>query len=219
MRSRYRYRSNRTGPSFLTVLLILIVLAAAALFALQKFGVIDLFPTSRTDTLVVESTETFTLRDIGKLATQEAIMTRVHSDSDARKLFGITWPGTQRRLVFSYDVTVTAGLNFEEVKVMVDNKAKTVRISLPSVSILSATLDTDSFQVYDETNNIFNRAGANYFNTAISSMITEGKEYAMAHGLLEKARDNAELIITGFLGQTYPVSEYTYSFAWADEIL
>ena len=218
MRSRSRYRSNRRGPSFGTILLILLVLAAAALFLLQKFNVINLFPT-RTETVVTESTETFTLRSIGKLATQEAIMTRVHSESDARKLFGITWPGTQRRLVFSYDVTVTAGLNFEEVKVTVDRVAKTVTVILPKVEVMSATLDTDSFKVYDETHNVFNRTGASAFNNAISTMITEGKEYAVAHGLLEKARENARLIITGFLGQTYPESEYTYSFDWADEIL
>ena len=218
MRSRYRYRSNRRGPSFLTVLLLLIILAAAALFLLQRFNVIDLFP-SRTDTVATEATKTFTLRDIGKLATQEAIMTRVHSESDARQLFGITWPGTERRLVFSYDVTVKAGLDFEKVKVTANTAAKTVRISLPSVGILDASLDTDSFQVYDETKNIFNRVGVSYFNKAISTMLAEGKEYAVAHGLLERARDNAELLITGFLGQTYPMSEYTYSFDWEDEIL
>ena len=48
MRSRYRYRSNRTGPSFLTILLLLIVLAAVALFLLQKFEVIDIFHITRT---------------------------------------------------------------------------------------------------------------------------------------------------------------------------
>ena len=218
MRSRSRYRSNRRGPGFLTVLLLLIILAAAALFLLQKFNVIDLFP-SRTDKVVTEATNTFTLRDIGKLATQEAIMTRVHSESDARKLFGITWPGTQRRLVFSYDVTVTAGLNFEKVTVTADTKAKTVRVSLPPVGVLDASLDTDSFQVYDETNNIFNRVSVSYFNKAIGTMLDEGREYALAHGLLEKARANAELLITGFLGQTYPVPEYTYTFNWEDQLL
>ena len=216
MRSRYGYGGKRPGPGILATALILVLAAAVALLLLNTFHVIDIFPT-RTDKLVTESTRTFTLRDIGTLATQEAIMTRVHSESDARKLFGITWPGTTRRLVFSYDVTVKAGLDFSKVTVAANAADKTVRVTLPPVGILDATLDTDSFRVYDETNNVFNRTGASTFNKAIGTMLAEGREYAQAHGLLEKARANAETLITGFLAQSYPVSEYTYSFEWTHD--
>ena len=191
---------------------LLAVLGAGAVVALNAFGV-SLFPT-RTDPTVLETTTGFALRDIGQLVTQEAFMTRVHSESDARTLFGITFPGTRRSLVFSYDVTVKAGVDFAKASLSADPEKKTVTVTLPSPRVLDATVDPESFRVYEETGNLFNRNTATDMNSAIGTMLREGREYAVERGLLENARANAETLVRGFLAQHYPSPEYTYVFAW-----
>ena len=207
-------RPRRGGMRPLTAIVIALLGAAVALLLLNQLKVIDLFP-SRTEPVVSDTTVTFTLRDIGELATQEALMTRVHSFSDSRELFGITIPGTERRLLFSYDITVKAGLDFSEVQVTADTAAKTVRVTLPAARILDVTIDQESFRVYDETDNIFNALRSSDYNDAIGTMMQEGREYAEAHDILGHARRNAELLIRGFLAASYPAPEYTYSFHWA----
>ena len=208
------YRPSKPGGrKWLFLILLVVLVAAVAAVAIYRE---QIFPT-RTSTLMTESTANYTLRNIGVLVTQEAFMTRVHSESDARKLFGITWPGTQRRLIFSYDVVVRAGVDFSKTQLKVDTWAKTVTVTLPAATVFDANIDTDSFRVYDQTNNVFNRTGASTFNNAIKTMLKEGEAYATGHGLLENATKNAESMIKGLLAQSYPEPEYTYTFEWIDE--
>ncbi len=212
MRLTHRGGTQRPRGFLRDILLIavtvLLVLAVAAFLFRDT-----LFPT-RTDPVVLETATGFALRDIGEMVTQEAFMTRVHSESDARKLFGITFPGTRRSMVFSYDVTVRAGVDFSKASLSADPEKKTVTVTLPAPKVLNAVIDPDSFTVYDETSNIFNRNTASDFNSAIGDMLREGQEYAVSRGLLENARANAETLVRGFLGQNFPAPEYTYVFDW-----
>ncbi len=215
MREYQTIRVKQSGRPLRDILLIavtvLLVLAVVAFLFRDQ-----LLPT-HTDPLQLESTTAFALRDIGKMVTQEAFMTRVHNESSARQLIGITFPGTQRRLIFSYDVTVKAGVDFTKAALSVDRTAKTVTITVPEPAILDASVDPESFKVYDETRNIFNANTVTDFNKAIGKMLEEGREYAVEHGLLVNARANAETLMIGFLRQNYPSDEYKYSFVWVGE--
>lgn len=95
--------------------------------------------------------------DIGELATQSAYCTQVNSIDDYRTLFNaINIPFTQSKYIYSYDVIIKAGYNFEDIKWKEDEGNKRITVDLPAPKILSTQVDFDSFKLYHEDESIFN---------------------------------------------------------------
>lgn len=149
--------------------------------------------------------------DIGELATQECRTTQVNSTTAARELFGVQIPFTQSRYIYSYDVVLKAGYDFSAVTWEVTDTAITVH--LPEARVLSCELDLDSFQVYYENESVFRHITMEENNQAMADLKTNAQNDAIANGLLNNARDNAETILTAFFAQAYDLSEYTLTFA------
>ena len=152
------------------------------------------------------------MQDIGELATQEAYVTIVNKDASKAKLFGIDVPLTDSKYIFSYDVTIKAGLNFADVSLTVDEQHKIVTVTLPEVTILETSLDLDSLEVYDESNNIFNPLKISQMNTNQQLMEDQGKEKALNMGILAAAQSNAEVLMTNLLVTSYPTPEWIIRF-------
>ena len=148
--------------------------------------------------------------DIGELATQAAYCTEVNVTEGARELFGLTIPFTQSKYVYSYDVVIKAGLDFGEIDWTVGEDTITVR--LPEIRILSSEIDLDSFRVYVENESIFRRISLEENNEAMKALQASAQENAVANGLLDNARANAETILTGFFAGEYDLSQYTLRF-------
>ena len=80
------------------------------------------------------------------------------------------------------------------------------------MEILSSELDTDSFEVYLEDESIFREITLSETNEAIQELVKNAEEDAVANGLLENARANAETILTGFFASAYDLDEYEIVF-------
>ncbi len=152
------------------------------------------------------------MQDIGELATQEAYVTIVNKDASKANLWGIDVPLTDSKYIFSYDVTIKAGLNFADVSLTVDEQHKIVTVSLPEVTILETSLDLDSLEVYDESSNIFNPLKIFQMNANQQLMEEQGKEKALNMGILEAAQSNAEVLMTNLLVTSYPTPEWIIRF-------
>ena len=148
--------------------------------------------------------------DMGELATQAAYCTEVNVTEGARELFGLTIPFTQSKYVYSYDVVIKAGLDFGDIDWTVGGDTITVR--LPETRILSSEIDLDSFRVYVENESIFRRISLEENNEALKALQASAQENAVANGLLDNARANAETILTGFFAGEYDLSQYTLRF-------
>ena len=163
-----------------------------------------------------ESTPTkLGFEDIGELATQAAYCTEVNVTEASRELFGVTIPFTQSKYIYSYDVVVKAGFDFGAVTYSVDEANKTIQVELPPVRILSSELDLDSFQLYHEAESIFRPITLEENNQALAALKQAAEENAVANGLLEQARANAETILNGFFGQAYDLDEYEIQYTGA----
>ena len=119
---------------------------------------------------------------------------------------------TDSKYIFSYDVTIKAGLNFADVSLTVDEQHKIVTVSLPEVTILETSLDLDSLEVYDESSNIFNPLKISQMNTNQQLMEEQGKEKALNMGILAAAQSNAEVLMTNLLVTSYPTPEWIIRF-------
>ena len=64
------------------------------------------------------------------------------------------------------------------------------------------------YVVYHEEESIYNQVTLEENNTALKELKQEAEEEAVANGLLDNARSNAETILTGFFGQVYDLDQY-----------
>lgn len=151
--------------------------------------------------------------DIGELATQSAVCREVHVTDDWRKVFGgIKVPFTQSKYIFSRDYEVKAGINFEEIDWTKNEETKTISVTVPQTTILSNTPVADSFKVYHEAESIFNNVDLEESNEALDGMQKQAEKEAIENGLLEKAQDNAKVILKAFFGKSFDLNEYTIVF-------
>lgn len=148
--------------------------------------------------------------DIGELATQTAYCTKLNVIDNSKNLFGATIPFTQSKYIYSYDIVIKAGFNFEDIK-WKENGA-IIEVELPEAKVLSSDIDLDSFRIYHEEESIFNQIRMTENNKAMKDLKQKAEEDAIANGLLENARTNVEVILTGFFGNVYDLEKYEIIF-------
>ena len=85
---------------------------------------------------------------------------------------------------------------------------------MPEIRILGSELQFDSFKTYYEKESIFRPVKMEENNQAIQKMVKKAENTAVENGLLDNARENAELIIKGFIYQNFDSEEYQVTFAY-----
>lgn len=148
--------------------------------------------------------------DIGELATQAVRSTEISTIEGSRDLFGVEIPFTQSKYIFSYDVEIKAGFDFTQIEWSLTDHS--IEVKLPEAEILSSALDPDSFEIYLEDESIFREITLNETNEAIQELVENAEKDAVANGLLDNARANAETILTGFFSSVYDMDEYEIVF-------
>lgn len=148
--------------------------------------------------------------DIGEFATQSAYCTEVSATANARKLFGHNLPFTQSNIVFSYDVVIKAGYDFSAITWDVHDT--TITVTLPEVKVLSCEVKEDSFKKYVEDESIFTPFTLDDNNNAMKALKETAQTDAIANGLYENARSNAETMLTTFFSSAYDMDQYTIEF-------
>ncbi|MBF7097797.1 DUF4230 domain-containing protein [Alkalibacter mobilis] len=148
--------------------------------------------------------------NIGELATQSAYCTELNVTDKSRDLFGVTIPFTQSVYMYSYDIIIKAGYDFEDIKW--DENENRIEVTLPKAKILSNEIDLDSFKIYHEKESIFTKISMAENNEAIQKLKQKAEKDAIENGLLENARNNVETILTGFFGNVYDLKKYEIIF-------
>lgn len=139
------------------------------------------------------------INDIGELATVEYLFTDAAKYSQSMQYDGWDIPFTEKSFVLKWNGVMKAGVDLNRVKITVDEEAKSITVSVPAAAILSYEVDPDSIEVLDERDNIFNNITiedkAKFDSTTEDAM----KKRAIENGLLDKAQENAEVIIKRLL--------------------
>ena len=148
--------------------------------------------------------------DIGELATQTAYCTELSVTDNARKLFGVNIPFTQSQYIYSYDIIIKAGFDFEDIEW--EKNETSIKVKLPEPKVLSNEINLDSFKIYHENESIFNQISMTENNEAMKELQQKAEENAIANGLLENARANVETILTSFFGNVYDLEKYEITF-------
>lgn len=178
--------------------IVILLCIVAAVIGLRKFVSFD----GKTTRIGFE--------DIGEFATQTAYCTELSVTDKSRNLFGITIPFTQSKYIYSYDIVIKAGFDFEDIEW--EENGTSIEVKLPESKVLSSEIDLDSFKIYHEDESIFTQITMAENNEGMKDLKQKAEEGAIANGLLDNARDNAETILTGFFGNAYDFKKYEIIF-------
>lgn len=133
--------------------------------------------------------------------------------TDSNKLFGLDIPFTQNSFWYRYEGMLKAGVNLADAEF--DLQGTTITVSLAQPYIISNTPDMDASGVLEENNNTLNPIHVEDIDAFLRECAERSRSEAIAGGLLDEARTNAEDDIRSMflaaLGDTY-----TVEFVWRD---
>ncbi len=153
-----------------------------------------------------------TIRDsmanIGKLCTAEYSYTHVEHVDSSREINGFKVPFTTSTFIYSYDGIVMAGIDFTKIQIDKNDIEKIITVILPDVEIISSDVDQNSFQLYDEKNNIFNPISVTDVADSFTDLKNSEEKKAIEKGLFDRARASAILLVENFMHGSYDVEDY-----------
>lgn len=148
------------------------------------------------------------MADIGKLCTAEYTYTHVERVDSSKEINGFEIPFTTATFIYSYEGTISAGIDFTKIKIIKNNMTKEINVMLPDVEIISSDVDQDSFKLYDEKNNIFNPIKVTDVADSFANLKNTEEQKAIRKGLLERAKTNAATLVENFMLASYDVKDY-----------
>ena len=154
------------------------------------------------------------IKELGELATMEYLYTNAGIFEKARKAFDkFDIPGTRKTFTMKWDGVIKAGIDINQVTTEADEESKILTIHLPEAKILSHDPDKDSVEIYNERDGIFNKVTVEDQVAFDAACEKEMEERAIQNGLLEKAEENAEEVISRLLNANPIIAEhYTIEF-------
>lgn len=178
-----------------------------------------------TPTVIVQEVETIvevqaeitgeeirsSLNEMGKMTTAEYLFTGIASaEKPPQSILGVDLGFTAASYYASYNGVVTAGIDFGKIGVEKNREDGVVTVYLPPAEILSVNIDLESFQLISEQSSIFAHITPEEFNTSQVALEAKSREKAIELNLLEKAEENAILLIQRFVyslvGSDYSVN-------------
>lgn len=141
------------------------------------------------------------MRDLARLETVEYHVQRVIDLCDRQQLlFGLI--RTQDAILFVAVGQVTAGVDLGALAdgdVVVDRARGTAVVTLPSARVLSTRLDNERSWVYARTTDILAQRHEDLETRARQEAERTLEQSAVASGILERARTNAEHTVAAFV--------------------
>ena len=150
------------------------------------------------------------LSDMGFLVTQEYYFTQVEKYTKEKKLFSIIPSSSE--MMYSYEGSVLAGIDFEKIRVTKDDETKTVSVELPESEIMTVTIDKDTFEVYSESDSLWNPLKLEDYNMSLSEFEEAAKNKALEDGILERSDEQARKLVTGFIKNYPSLGDYDIKF-------
>ena len=174
----------------------------------------------------IQETETHTgetiasgMNNIGFLCTSTYYYTHAESYSDTLYFEGYAIPGTTTSFVYTCDGVITAGVDFSQAVVEVDEDTGVITVTLPAAVIYSNDIDEDSFQILDNTTGLFNSLDLEAVTTSFTDMKHEEEEKALDKGILEDAEKYAALIVENFINGMNLDGKYKISVVFQKPIV
>ena len=122
-------------------------------------------------------------------------------------------PFTTDETVYTYEGTVSLGIDISQISFSVDNTAKTIMVSMPDVKIIANEIDEDSFQFITAKDSIFNNTDMQDYTKLIGELKKKKSEEVMERkDLIEDTKQKSQTVIANLIKHTALASDYTVTF-------
>lgn len=183
-------RQRRLRFYRLLVLLLVALIAIYAIFFRKKF--IGLSKEERVDNVKAS------IEDIGDLVTVEYNYTDVLTYKDILTLMDMKIPFTDKSYIIKYNGYIKAGIDLS--KALVKSIGETsVELDVPKATVTDSVLDEKSMLILDQKNNIFNPLNLGDYQETLKKELNARELKAKKDGILERAQDNADVILRKLL--------------------
>ena len=159
---------------------------------------------------VDEKTTKIGFEDIGELDTQVAYCTVVDVLEDPEPFLGSNL--FKSKCVYSYDVVVKAGLDFQDIEWK--QSGDKIKVKMPAIGITDSYPDHESGKVYHEEKKPFSKISFEEQMQATDNVVKMGEKDAVENGLLDNAKENAESMIISFFKQHKEYQDLEIEFEW-----
>ena len=163
-------------------------------------------------TIVTVNTEVINdgLKNMGFLVTQEYYFTQVETYTKEKPL--LKYFKTSSELAYSYDGSVTAGVDFEKIDISKDDTTKTITVDIPDSEIQTVIIDKNTFKVFKQEDSLWNPIKAEDINDSLKEFEEAAKKKAIESGILERSDDQAKNLIENFINNFPSVSDYKIEY-------
>lgn len=196
---------SRGVKRLLMGVLIGIVIGAAGMFFVMNYNPSD---SRESDPTVVFSR----LVEQNELVSVSQNYSIVDKSTDSNRLFDfIDIPFTDSSFWYRYAGTLKAGVNLETANISL--RGNTIVVSLYDPYIISNTPDMETTGVLEERNNVLNPIHVEDVDAFQRECISRSEDEALAGGLLDEARANAEEDICNIFYAAFG-NAYSVEFEW-----
>ena len=147
------------------------------------------------------------LKEIGELATMEFLYTDAASFENSKTLLKIKIPGTTKTFVAKWDGIIKAGVKVDGIRAALNETEKILTIYMPKAEILSHEIDENSVETLDQKNGLFNPVKVEDVRSFDAATKEAMEKRAIENGVLEKAQESAETVITKLLRANPAITE------------
>ncbi len=152
------------------------------------------------------------LNDMGVLLTEEYYFTQVVHYSSSKKIFSIELGFTETSYLVSYDGVVSAGVDFASIRLERDESRGIITVIMPAAQIHSVDIDPESFVLHSEKTGLGNPLSVADVNTSLVELEASAREKALERGVLERADENARLIVSNFISGLVDTTRWSVRF-------
>lgn len=155
------------------------------------------------------------LQGMGFLVTQEYYFTQIGHYKKEKQIVGPL--SSTAEFSYSYDGSVTAGINFEKISVSCDMDKKVIMVTMPKSEIQGVIVDRNSFKKYSEKDYLWNAINIDDYNMSLVEYEESAKKKALDNGILEKSDEQAKLLVQKFLYNFPQIAGYDITFEEGEE--
>lgn len=185
-KSSVSVRFSRRVKFLLAGLLVGVIVGILGTLAIQNFNPED--PVDQTENVSIVFERIVERNELVSVSQDYSI---VEKSTDVDRLFDIIEnPLTVNSFWYRYAGTIKAGVDMEQAAI--ESRGATVIVTLPEPKILSNTPNMEQSGVLEEHNNIFNAIDVADVDAMQRECVERSEENALAGGLLEEARVEAE---------------------------
>lgn len=152
-------------------------------------------------------------RDASDLVTTRYIYKDADVYTNTKHWGNMDLPLTTTEYVYTYEGTISLGIDMSEIRYSVDDAQNQIVVELPEIKIVANEIDADSFAYVSSKNSIFNETQMEDITDLIAGLKEAEADKVMADAdLLADVQVRAESVITRLITMSDLAADYEVTF-------